>query len=262
MTKALIVLEKEWLEVRLQRSLMLTTFLLPPAITLFAVGVFYAAGAFPGSGNMSMPPGVKLDPALAGMSLPELGQTVIGKQFSIMFMLLPVFIPSVIASYAVVGEKRDRTLEPLLATPVETWQLLSGKTLAALVPTLLVTLVCGALFALGIVAFALSPQVTAAIVTPGWWLVLVLDAPLLALIGIALIVIVSSRANDPRSAQQISAVLIVPVMLLLFGNLTGVLFLSPVVAVVAAVFLAALAILTVRIAARLFQREAILTRWK
>lgn len=262
MTKTLLVLEKEWLEVRLQRSLMLTTFLLPPAITLFALAVFYAAGAFPGSANMNMPPGVTLDPLLAGMSPSELGQTVLGKQFSIMFMLLPVFIPSVIASYAVVGEKRDHTLEPLLATPVETWELLSGKALAALVPTLLVTLLCGVLFAIGVVVFALTPAVSAAIVTPGWWLVLVFDAPLLALIGIALIVIVSSRANDPRSAQQISAVLIVPVMLLLFANLTGVLFLSPVVALVAAVFLAALAILTVRIASQLFQREAILTRWK
>lgn len=262
MRKALLVLEKEWLEVRLQRSLLLVTFLMPPAITLFALGIFYAAGAFPGSGNMNMPPGVKLDPALAGMSVTELGQTVVGKQFSIMFMLLPVFIPSVIASYAVVGEKRDRTLEPLLATPVETWELLSGKALAALLPTLAVTLACAVLFAAGVGLLAVSARVDEAIVSAGWWAVLLIDAPLLALIGIALIVIVSSRANDPRSAQQISALLIVPVMLLLFGNLTGVLFLSPLVALVGGVFLAALAVLTLRIAASLFQREAILTRWK
>lgn len=262
MKKTLIVLEKEWLEIRLQRSLVLSSFLLPPAVTLLVLGIYAAAGLFPGSAQMNLPPGVKLDPALAEMSPRELGQTIIGKQFSIMFMMLPIFIPSVIASYAIVGEKRDRTLEPLLATPVRTWELLAGKALASLLPTLIVTMACAVLFAVGIVVLALSPAVAAAVITPGWALFLLLDIPFLALFGIALIVLVSSRVNDPRSAQQISAVLVVPIMALVFGNISGALLLSPIVALAGAVLLAGLAAVALRFAARMFEREAILIRWK
>ena len=262
MRKTLIVLEKEWLEIRLQRALLLTTFLMPPAATLLALGAFVAAAFIPSDAPVNLPTGAKLDPALSGMSPQEIGQTLVGKQFAIMFMLLPVFIPSVIASYAIVGEKRDRTLEPLLAAPVRTWELLAGKCLAALLPTLVVSSACAVLFAAGIVALALSGRVASAVIGPGWVAVLLLDAPLLALVGIGLIVIVSSRVNDPRSAQQISAVLVVPVVLLVFGNLTGVLLLSPLVAVVGAAVLAVLAVLTIRFAAQLFQREAILVRWR
>ena len=262
MKKTLVVLEKEWLEIRLQRALLLSTFVLPPVVTLIAIGIYAAVRFFPVTGDMNLPPGFVLDPALAELSPRELGQTLVGRQFSLLFVLLPVFIPSVIASYAVVGEKRERTLEPLLATPIRTWELLAGKALAALVPTLAVSVACAALFGAGIWLLAESPRVASAIITPGWALFLLLDVPFLALIGIALIVLVSSRVNDPRSAQQISAVLIVPVMGLVFGNLSGVLVLSPLVATAGAVVLAALAVVALRWAARLFGREAILVRWK
>jgi hypothetical protein len=52
------------------------------------------------------------------------------------------------------------------------------------------------------------------------------ETPLLALIGVALIVVLSSRVNDPRAAQQISTVLVVPVLALLFGQLAGVIVLG------------------------------------
>lgn len=262
MNRTLIVLEKEWLDIRLQRTLLLTTFLMPPAITLLVLGAIAIAGAFPDPGQMDLPPGFQLEPVLATMSSRELGQTLIARQFSIMFMLLPVFIPSVIASYAIVGEKRERTLEPLLATPVRTWELLVGKSLAALVPTLVVSLACAALFAVGMWLIAISPRVAAAVITPGWVLFLLLDAPLLALLGIGLIVLVSSRVNDPRSAQQISAVLVVPIVALVLGNISGALVLSPALAGLGSVALAALAVIAFRSAARLFEREAILIRWK
>lgn len=262
MKRAFIVLEKEWLEIRLQRTLLLSTFLLPPAVTLLVLGLYTAAALVPAAGQMNLPPGFEIDPALRGMSPREIGQTLVGKQFSIMFMLLPIFIPSVIASYAVVGEKRDRTLEPLLATPVRTWELLAGKTLASLVPTLAITFACAAAFAAGIWLLALSPRVAAAVLTPGWALFLLFDVPFLALVGIALVVLVSSRVNDPRSAQQISAILVVPIIGLVLGNLSGALTLSPALALAGAGVLAVLAVVALRFATQMFQRETILIRWK
>lgn len=259
MRKVLIVLEKEWLEMRLQRGLLLATLLLPPIITLFAIAAFFGAGKFPGTANTG---GMPLPAELRQLEGAELGQALVGRQFAVMFMLLPIFIPSVLASYAIVGEKRDRTLEPVLATPIRTWELLTGKSLAALLPAIVVTFLSAVLFVAGVASFAVSERVAPLIITPGWILAVVVDTPLLALIGIALIVVVSSRVNDPRTAQQVSAVLIVPVIALLFAQLAGVVVLSASLALEIGVVLLALVAFSLRFASRLFAREVILTRWR
>jgi ABC-2 type transport system permease protein len=259
MKKALIVLDKEWLELRLQRGLLFATLFLPPVMTAFGIAVFYAAGKFAPPVNT---PGAPMPPGFAGLSPLELAQGLVGRQFSVLFLLLPIFIPSVLASYAIVGEKRERTLEPVLATPIRTWELLLGKTLAALIPALAITIAAATMFVVGILSFAVSDRVRELIVTPGWILAVLVDTPLLALIGVALIVVLSSRVNDPRTAQQFSAVLVVPVLALLFGQLAGVVVLGPALALGIGAVLAVIAAGALWLATRLFQREVILTRWR
>ena len=258
MNKALIVLDKEWLELRLQRGLLLATLFLPPVMTVFAVAGFFAVGKLSGP----IPQGGPLPAEFASLAPLEVAQAIVGRQFSILFLLLPIFIPSVLASYAIVGEKRERTLEPVLATPIRTWELLLGKILAAVIPALAITIASAAVFVIGILAFAVTDRVRGIIVTPGWILAVLVDAPLLALIGVALIVVLSSRVNDPRTAQQFSAVLVVPVMALLLGQLAGVIVLGPALALGIGVVLAAIAAAALWAATRLFQREVILTRWR
>jgi ABC-2 type transport system permease protein len=52
-------------------------------------------------------------------------------------LLLPTILPAALAAYAVVGEREQATLEPVLTTPVRRGELLLGKALAMLIPTLL-----------------------------------------------------------------------------------------------------------------------------
>ena len=66
-----------------------------------------------------------------GMSGGECVQVYLINQFLLMFMMMPVIIPVTIASYSIVGEKATHSLEPLLATPISTMELLAGKSLAA-----------------------------------------------------------------------------------------------------------------------------------
>jgi ABC-2 type transport system permease protein len=110
-------------------------------------------------------------------------------------------------------------------------------------------------------ASALSARVFAAIVSPGWLTVFGICTPLLALIAIAAMVAISSRVNDPRTAQQFSAWVIVPFLGVFFGQIAGVLVLSPLIAIVAAIMLAVVAGLALAGVTALFQREVILTRW-
>ncbi len=255
-----IVLAKEWLELRGQRRLLIGIFLLPVVFTVLPlIGAFVAGQAPPGM--RGTPPPAALSPAFAGLSARELAQALLAQQYALLILLMPMAIPSVIAAYSIVGEKTNRTLEPLLATPVETWQLLLGKCLGALLPALGVTWACGAVFVGGLALIAAGPRVVPAVVTPGWLIVFALCTPLLALIAIALTVAISSRVDDPRTAQQFASMLALPLMGVLIAQLTGLLVLSPAVALAAAAGLAVVAALAIWVAARLFQREVILTRW-
>lgn len=260
MNKALIVLGKEWRELRGEPALLIGTLLPPLLLSILPVVAAYAVGQTPDEDTREL--GAALaDPTLAGLSALELGQVIIGRQFGLLLLITPLVVPSIIASYSIVGEKTRRTLEPLLAAPIRAWELLLGKCLAALLPAVAVTWLGAALFAAGIAAVAVSPRVAPAVVSPGWTLAVLLCAPPMALVMVAACVAISSRVNDPRTAQQISAVAIVPFMGLFFGQLAGVVVLSPLFALGMAAALGALAAAGVWLAVRLFQRERILTRW-
>jgi len=263
MDNIMVLLQKEWLEFKQQRALVLSVIFVPLVLTLLPLIVMYAIGHTPEKGNTGdfFESVARANPALAGLGQAELGQAIMGQAFSSMFLLLPMLLPSIIASYSIVGEKTNRTLEPLLATPIKTWELLAGKILAALLPAMLLTWAAGAIFIAGVWLAAISERVFAAIVSPGWLTVFLVCTPLLALIAIAAMVAISARVNDPRTAQQFSAWVVVPFLALFFGQIAGVLVLSPLIALVAAILLAVVAGLAIWGVTGLFQREVILTKW-
>jgi ABC-2 type transport system permease protein len=257
-----VLLQKEWLDFKQQRGLLLSITVLPLLLTLIPLVALFGVGVAPSKGNTDEFAAqiARANPALAGMSEADLVQTVMGMAFSSMFLLMPMILPSIIAAYSIVGEKSGRTLEPLLATPIKTWELLFGKMLAALIPSVVLTWLAGAIYIAG-VGLLTSSRVFAAVVSGGWLTVLVACTPLLALIAIAAMVAISARVNDPRTAQQWSGWVVVPFMAVFFGQLAGVLVLSPLIAIVAAILLALIAGLAVWGATLLFQREVVLTRW-
>jgi ABC-2 type transport system permease protein len=257
-----LVIWKDWLEIRQQKGLLLGMLFLPVLFTGLPLGIMVAVRFTPPDEDIGpLVEALKQTGAVAGMNELELTQFAVSQPVSIMLLLLPVILSSIIASYSIVGEKLNQTLEPVLATPVATWELLTGKTLSSLFPALAITWVFTALFVVGTAFVAVSPRVFAGIISPAWVLLVVLCAPLLAVCAIAATVAISSRVNDPRSAQQISAVFVLPVVLLMGGQFTGLLVLNPFVALIVAGGLAVLAAITMWIATLVFGREAILTRW-
>ena len=263
MEKILLILQKEWREIRQQRGLVLTILLPPLIFILIPIVALSIVSQVPGDvTNTSSASLAKAIPTLAHMDHTEAAQALIGMQMSIFYVLLPALLTSVIASYSIVGEKTSRTLEPLLATPVQTWELLVGKSLAALLPAIIATWLGGAIFVVSVSLLAISSRVFFAIVSPGWLIVFLLWTPALALIGIALMVAISSRVNDPRTAQQFSAILVIPFLGLFIGQISGLLVLGPTFALTIFVALLVLVVLSIWLVTRLFQREVILTRWK
>jgi ABC-2 type transport system permease protein len=260
MHKALVILHKEWLELRGERTLLMTVIVPPLLLTILPIVALYLIGSTPDE-DTSQPGAVIADPSFAGLSAPEVGQALMGKQFGLMFLIMPLLVPATIASYSIVGEKMRRTLEPLLAAPVRTWELLLGKCLASLIPSLIITWGAAVVFVLALRLIVLSDRVYQVILGGGWWILLLLGSPSLALIMVAATVAISGRVNDPRTAQQVSAVVVVPLLALFIAQLLGVVVLTPLLALIASTALAFLAILAFAGAILLFERENILTRW-
>ena len=200
-------------------------------------------------------------PELAGLTGNALIQAFLFHQFALLLLMVPVVSATALATHAVIGEKQSKALEPLLATPISTIELLAAKALTPFLFALVLTWGTAALYILGIL-FLGEPGVWQTALGPRTFVLFVVVGPLIELATLMVSVIVSSRANDPRSAQQLTSLLILPITVVFIAQLMGA-FVIP----VAALLLAALALLIMNalllvVGVRVFERETILTRWK
>lgn len=179
----------------------------------------------------------------------------------LLYFIIPTTLPTVAAAYSVVGEKTERTLEALLATPVSTVELLLAKGIAAGLPAVVATWMASTVHALGLLGL-IGPDLVARIYTPTWIVAMVVTVPTLALASVLLSLIVSSRSVDPRSAQQLGGFVVVPVVGMLIAQSLGVGVLKAPVIAALTVGTAAIDLLLMWVAVQVFDRESILVRWR
>jgi ABC-2 type transport system permease protein len=255
------IVDKEWAEVFKNRLVLFTIAFLPLIFTILPLGVLYGMrGAAAGSTSADLPPGfVKM---CGSLRTGDCLQYFVLNEFLILFMMMPLIIPISIAAYSIVGEKTTRSLEPLLATPISTAELLLAKSLAAAIPAVLATWAGFIIFTLGAPLVGTGPAVMRQMASPVWLVAIFVIGPLLSVLAVNCAVLVSSRVTDPRVAEQISAVVIVPLLGVLFGQLAGVIVLNLNFMLVAVGVLVVIDIGVAMLGARLFQRERILTQWK
>ena len=110
--------------------------------------------------------------------------------------------------------------------------------------------------------FGASASAVRQLLNPIWFVAVFIIGPLIAILAVNFAVLVSSRVTDPRVAEQISAVIIVPLLAVLFGQIAGVIVLDLRFMLAAVVVLVIIDIGVAALGARLFQRETILTKWK
>jgi ABC-2 type transport system permease protein len=91
---------------------------------------------------------------------------------------------------------------------------------------------------------------------------MVLFSPLLAFLSVLCGVIVSSRFNDPRTAQQITGIFVIPIVSISLVVLAGWVFVDVQMVLYASMVTFILDLVMLYFAVKLFQRETILTRWK
>lgn len=264
MKKIWTLMRKEWAEVFKNRFVLFSVAFLPLLFTVMPLVILYFTGSSEDLSDVTMlsdlPP--QFTQLCHEMTGNECMQYFIVSQFMLLFMMVPMIVPITFASYSIVGEKTTRTLEPLLATPITTFELLLGKALAATLPAVVATWLSFFLYAIGTMIMAISPAVTTKLFDGLWLTAIFVVGPLLSVAGVSVAVMISSRVTDPRVAEQISAVFVLPLIGLFVGQSTGLIFINEQIILWMALGLFFLDVVLISFATQLFQRETILTRWK
>jgi ABC-type transport system involved in multi-copper enzyme maturation permease subunit len=151
-----------------------------------------------------------IQPLIQIFILPRSASATLHHEHFLVYMLaIPALVPAALASYAIVGERLQGTLEPLLTTPIRREEVLLGKALAAFVPALAVSYGVFALFVAVVELFA-QPRIASGLMRGPDLLAQVLFTPLLAAWSIWIGIAVSARCRDPRTAGQLAILVSLP----------------------------------------------------
>lgn len=225
--------------------------------------VIYSIVAVPMIVGVLLPLVIGYTSQRSGKPMPAAELLVLLPAFMFFYVMIAAYLPTPIASYTLVGEKVEKSLEPLLATPTTDSEILLGKGVAAFLPPVAAVLGGGTIF------MVLMDLVTRSKLGyyyfPNWnaGIALFILAPLAMLMSIQMNVIVSSRISDVRSGQQFGTLTILPfagiyvageLNIVNLGDTNNLLYV--------AVALAVASVVLFFISTATFRREEILTKWK
>jgi len=182
--------------------------------------------------------------------------------FAFFFIIVASSLPTGMASYSIVGEKVEKSLESLLATPATDGEILVGKSLAAFLPSIAATYFGATIFM--VLIDVITHQQLGYLFYPNWnaGVFLLLAAPLACLFSVELSVIVSARVNDVRATNQFGELLVIPfAALYVLGEINLVPLTANNLLILSAVLLF-VDILLFFVSRSTFRREEILTKWK
>ena len=245
LSKAWIVASKDFATYRRKRSIVYSLVVVPLLVAVLFPVVITVAGSR----------------ASGGMTAIRLN--VLLPSFAFFWLVLSGVIPTGLASYSIVGEKVEKCLEPLLATPTTDGEILLGKGIAAFLPSI-VSILAGATLFMGLVDWVTWNTLHGPFY-PNWAaaIVLFLMVPLAAMMSVEWNVVISSRVSDVRVAQQLGSLLMLPfggiyvageIGVVDLGDTTNLLIIAGVMALFDLLFLS--------IARATFRREEILTKWR
>jgi ABC-2 type transport system permease protein len=182
--------------------------------------------------------------------------------FAFFFIIGAATLPTAIASYSIVGEKQEQSLEPLLATPTTDGEILLGKSIGALLPPLVAIWIGGVIF-MGLIDYYLF-GLLGYLYFPNWVMavIMLLLVPLSAITAVEVSVIISARVNDVRTAQQLGSLIVIPFALIYVLGEINAFPLTVLYLLILAAVLLAVDVGLFYVATATFKREEILTRWK
>lgn len=266
--RAMLVYNKDWLEMKRNWQIVGPIVIVPMIMTVILPLILFYVPSILGTSGFNVPQ------TLLDKLPPNLSQEIAGMEplqsmiyifavyfFAPFFLLIPLMASSVLASDSFAGEKDRKTIEALLATPIEDSEMLLGKILVSFIPSILVTFLAFAAYAIVVNVSAFGLFGGRLLLPNLLWLILIFGVtPCVALAGIGITVIVSTRVKGFREAQQISALLVLPILLLIFGEIAGALFFGPAMLALLILVFGAVDIVVFWVGMKLFRREEIIAK--
>lgn len=172
-----------------------------------------------------------------------------------LFLIIPILSSSIIAGSSFVGEREGKTLESLFYTPVTVKELFSAKITGCFILAYAVTFISFILFS--IVVFIAQFFYFEHIIYPSLkWLIYILWlCPALILTGLIFMVRTSAKAKTFQEAQQRVVFLILPVVLIIIGQVSGLFYLSALIMAAAGLVIFLLNYLLMRATVKSFNPE-------
>jgi ABC-type transport system involved in multi-copper enzyme maturation permease subunit len=199
-----------------------------------------------------------IQPMITVFTLPALSAGQIAHHHELLYLLaIPALVPATLAAYAVVGERQQGTLEPVLATPVRREEFLLGKALAVLAPSVVISYAVFALFAACVELFA-QPGVAPALLAGPDVLAQLIFTPLIAGWSIWVGIALSTRVSEVRVAQQLGLLANLPSIAVTTLIAVNLIHPTLVLAIGGALLLLVFNRLGWRVASALFDRERLI----
>ena len=267
----LTIARKDWLEVRQNKAAWIPMLIVPAIFVVVLPLIFTVViPALSVSPQDVMNSDADIAYFIEKMP-PQLGQYVdlqnpmqsmivvmLGIMFAPMFLIMPLMFASTIAAESFAGERERKTMEALLYTPASDADLFVGKLVAAAVPSIGITWISFLVYTviLNLMPYAYFQRFWFPL--PTWWPLIFWITPALAILSIAVTVLISARVQSFQGAYQLSSSLVILVVALFAGQLSGFLYLSVVIELLLGVVFWAVAFFLVYLAVQTFNREALI----
>jgi ABC-2 type transport system permease protein len=245
LSKAWIIAEKDFAIFRKKKSVIYSVVFLPLFVSISLPMILQFSGS-----------------SKSGGGIPAEALPTVVNAFSFLFITGAVTLPTAIASYSLVGEKVQKSLEPLLATPTTEGEILLGKSIAAFLPPI------AAIYAGAVIFMTLIDSLTYSTLGyfyfPTWnmGVIMLLLAPLSSILSIEFDILISSRVNDVRAAQQLGGIIALPFAGIYVLAEADILSLEISNLLIISASLVAIDVILFYISEVVFRREKILTKWK
>lgn len=261
-TQMAAIIKKDIQSITSNKRMFTTLLVVPLVLTIFLPSVFILVLYFVPEEGKELLDLLKMLPlSVPGDNLLQnMIWLILNHILPVFFLMIPIMASSVMSAAAFVGEKEKRTLETLLYCPLSLKQIFRSKVIASFLISMIIS---GISFAgMLVVIEALTYATTSGFVFPDikWLAILLLIAPAISLIAITLIVQMSAKAQSVEDAQQGAVFLLIPVLLLIIGQFTGILLINTWILLAIGALCALVAMLFLKKSMNHFQYEALLKK--
>lgn len=258
--RQLAVMTKDIRSVTLNKQVFAVLLIVPLALTIVLPSIFVLVTAFAPDAASDFQKILDMLPADNGARSQQqrIFGLILNNIMPVFFLMIPIMASSVMAASSFVGEKEKHTLETLLYSPLSLKQMFQAKILAGFSVGMMVSYISFAamMLVLELEVFLLTGK--AILPSSSWLAIMLLIAPAISIIAIAVTVRSSAKAQTIEEAQQRAVFLVFPILALLIGQFTGILLISAGLLWGVGAVLAALDVLLMRGAAGSFTYEKLL----